>query len=106
MRCYFNIGFCVAIDLTLILQTHHYICNMCMFAAEVVDCGTPGQLVGHGRLSDTETTYLSTQIFICNSGYTSTGDGVITCQANETWTSADVVCTGMFTVFTSLQYEY
>jgi hypothetical protein len=72
---------------------------MCLFAVAVVDCGTPDQVVGHGRLRDTETTYLSTHIFTCSSGYTSTGDGVISCQANGTWTTADMVCTGMYAVF-------
>jgi hypothetical protein len=79
---------------------------MCLCAVVVVDCGTTGQVVGHGRLSDTETTYLSTQTFTCNSGYISTGDVVIFCQANGTWTTAEMVCTGMYAVFIKLQYEY
>ncbi|XP_064386457.1 CUB and sushi domain-containing protein 3-like [Halichondria panicea] len=66
-------------------------------ACTPVDCGSLSD-PGNGIVDASNTTFMNTATYNCNTGYNLTGDTTRTCQANGTW-SGTAACTRKLIVF-------
>ena len=62
-----------------------------------VDCGSLSD-PGNGIVDASNTTFMNTATYTCNTGYNLTGDTTRTCQANGTW-SGTAACTRKSSLF-------
>ena len=61
------------------------------FSPAAVDCGTLTD-PQNGEVTLTATTFMSTATYGCNSGYTLSGNGTLTCEASGTWSDTAPTC--------------
>ena len=65
--------------------------DLLFFLKTVIDCGSPPR-IDNGTFNVTMTTFESMAQYSCNEGFTLSGSQSRTCQADGTWSGADLMC--------------
>ena len=77
------ISFCLCTYVNIMLFLQFYI---------AIDCGILDD-PANGEVSVSSTTFNSTAIYSCNTGYTVTGDDMRECLENGLWSGSEPLCT-------------
>ena len=88
----------LGVGLPLVLVSLHCFHDLIIIPTYIaVDCGSLSD-PGNGIVDASNTTFMNTATYTCNTGYNLTGDTTRTCQANGTW-SGTAACARKLIVF-------